>query len=84
MRVDQVKTSTQGSSSGVATEDDGAQGTGGGGRKGDGERGAAQYHCDYCQKDITSVVRIKCNECKVRVSVCSCSALLCFAMNLGC
>lgn len=32
------------------------------GGAGDGK--GAQYHCDYCRKDITNVVRVKCAECK--------------------
>lgn len=31
--------------------------------KGDAGRSGAQYHCDYCRKDISSTVRIRCAEC---------------------
>lgn len=43
----------------------GANGNGANDDKSSAKSGA-QYHCDYCRSDITSQVRIKCAECKVR------------------
>ena len=45
-----------GGSSGAAVAGDGGGSSGGGRRKG-------VYHCNYCQRDVTGEVRIKCARC---------------------
>eukprot|EP01083_Nonionella_stella_P024264 67051_1 len=57
------KTTAQSSSTSADAEQTSVRAMKAASRQRDRKKGA-KYHCDYCRKDITSVVRIKCAECK--------------------